>query len=165
MEGKMNFMRIGMGSDIHRMVSGRKLVLGGETIPFQKGLLGHSDADVLVHAICDALLGAACMGDIGNHFPDSDTAYKDCYSIDLLKQTGNLIRKEGFFIINLDSTIFAEAPKISPYYEKMKQNIANALQIEPTQVNIKSTTTEQLGFIGRGEGIGATCISLISRKM
>jgi len=158
-------MRVGMGSDIHRLVSGRKLVLGGETIPFKKGLLGHSDADVLVHAVCDALLGAACMGDIGNHFPDSDEAYKDCYSIDLLAETGNLIRKDGFHVINLDATIFAEAPKISPYYKKMKQNIAKALQIEPTQVNIKSTTTEQLGFVGTGEGIGAMCISLISRKI
>ena len=157
-------MRVGMGSDIHRLVSGRKLVLGGEVIPFEKGLLGHSDADVLIHAVCDALFGAACMGDIGSHFPDSDEAYKDCYSMDLLSETGSLIRKEGFDVINLDATIFAEAPKISPYYEKMKQNIAEALQIKPIQVNIKSTTTEQLGFVGTGEGIAAICISLISRR-
>jgi 2-C-methyl-D-erythritol 2,4-cyclodiphosphate synthase len=104
------------------------------------------------------------MGDIGNHFPDSDASFKDCYSIDLLKKTGNLIREEGFLIVNLDATVYAEAPRISPYYEKMKQNIAGALQIQPTQVNIKSTTAEQLGFVGKGEGIGAICISLISRK-
>lgn len=154
-------MRVGQGSDIHRLVPNRKLVLGGETIPFDQGLLGHSDADVLVHAACDALLGAAALGDIGVHFPDSDPAYKNVYSIDLLRQTGRLLREKGYGVLNLDATIFAQAPKLSPYYDKMKKNIADALQIDPDMVTIKSTTTEGLGFVGTGEGIAATCICLI----
>jgi len=154
-------MRIGFGSDVHRLVPDRKLVLGGETIPFSKGLLGHSDADVLVHAVCDALLGAAALGDIGIHFPDSDPAYKNIFSIQLLKKTSLMIGQKGFAVWNLDATIFAEAPRLSPHYEKMKKNIADALQIDPDMVNIKSTTTEGLGFTGIGEGIGAVCVCLI----
>jgi len=154
-------MRVGLGNDVHRLVPDRKLIVGGETIPFQKGLLGHSDADVLVHAICDSLLGAAGLGDIGVHFPDSDPAYKNIFSIELLEQTGRMIRQAGYTVVNLDATVFAEAPKLSPYYDKMKKNIAAALQIKPEMVNIKSTTTEGLGFVGTGEGMSAMCISLI----
>ena len=154
-------MRVGLGNDVHRLVPDRKLIVGGETIPFQKGLLGHSDADVLVHAICDSLLGAAGLGDIGVHFPDSDPAYKNIFSIELLEQTGRMIRQAGYTVVNLDATVFAEAPKLSPYYDKMKKNIATALQIKPEMVNIKSTTTEGLGFVGTGEGMSAMCISLI----
>jgi 2-C-methyl-D-erythritol 2,4-cyclodiphosphate synthase len=154
-------MRIGLGNDVHRLVPDRKLILGGETIPFHKGLLGHSDADVLVHAICDSLLGAAALGDIGMHFPDTDPAFKNIFSIELLKRTDLMIKQKGYTVLNLDATIFAEAPKLSPYYEKMKKNIADTLQIKPDMVNIKSTTTEGLGFVGVGEGMGAMCISLI----
>ena len=154
-------MRIGMGYDIHRLVSRRKLVLGGVTIPFEKGLLGHSDADVLVHAVCDALLGAACLGDIGCHFPDTAPEFKDIKSISLLERTCTMVRDGGFFIQNLDATIFAEAPKLSPYRELMRQNIARAINIALDRVNVKATTAEGLGMIGRGEGIGAMCVVLI----
>lgn len=154
-------MRIGLGNDVHRLVPDRKLILGGETIPFHKGLLGHSDADVLVHAICDSLLGAAALGDIGMHFPDTDPAFKNIFSIELLKRTDLMIKQKGYKILNLDVTVFAEAPKLSPYYEKMKKNISDILQIKLDMVNIKSTTTEGLGFVGIGEGMGAMCISLI----
>lgn len=154
-------MRIGLGSDVHRLVPDRKLILGGETIPFDKGLLGHSDADVLVHAICDSLLGAAALGDIGMHFPDRDPAFKNIYSIELLKKTGLMIQQKGYTVLNLDATIFAERPKLSPYYEKMKKNIADTLQIKLDMVNIKSTTTEGLGFVGTGEGMAAMCVALI----
>ena len=154
-------MRIGMGYDIHRLVLKRKLILGGVTIPFQKGLMGHSDADVLVHAVCDALLGAAGLGDIGLHFPDTESKYKDIYSINLLSRTYEIISKKGFSIINVDATVFAEAPKISPHREIMKQNIAQAIHVDPDCVNIKATTAEGLGMIGRGEGISAACIALI----
>jgi 2-C-methyl-D-erythritol 2,4-cyclodiphosphate synthase len=157
-------MRVGLGNDIHRLVPDRKLILGGETIPFPKGLLGHSDADVLVHAICDSLLGAAGLGDIGVHFPDTDPAYKNIFSIELLAKTGIMIKQNGYVVRNLDATIFAEAPKLSPFYEKMKKNIADALQINPDMVNIKSTTTEGLGFVGVGEGMEAMCISLIDQS-
>ena len=154
-------MRIGMGYDVHRLVEGRKLVLGGVTIPFEKGLLGHSDADVLVHAVCDALLGAAGLGDIGLHFPDTDPEYKDVASIKILAKTYELISNNGFTIMNLDSTIFADAPKLSPYRDAMQKNISRTIEIEQDRVNIKATTFEGLGMIGKGEGIGAMCIALI----
>ena len=154
-------MRIGIGYDVHRLIRGRKLVLGGVAIPFKKGLLGHSDADVLVHAVCDALLGAAGLGDIGLHFPDTDPEYKDVSSIKILAKTYKLVSGKKFKIMNLDSTIFAEAPKLSPYTEEMKKNIARTIEIEPECVNIKATTFEGLGMIGKGEGIGAMCVVLI----
>ena len=154
-------MRIGMGYDIHRLVKGRKLVMGGVTIPFEKGLLGHSDADVLVHAVCDALLGAAGLGDIGLHFPDTDSEYKDVASIKILAKTYELISGKGFSIMNLDSTIFADAPKLSPYRDAMQKNISRTIEIEQDRVNVKATTFEGLGMIGKGEGIGAMCVALI----
>ena len=154
-------MRIGIGYDVHRLVSGRKLVLGGVDIPFEKGLLGHSDADAVLHAICDALLGAAGLGDIGLHFPDTDPAFKGMDSMKLLAGTYEMLRERGFSVINTDTTIFAEAPKLSPYKEKMRENIAQALEIAADQVNIKVTTTEGLGMIGQGDGIGAMSVVLI----
>ncbi|MGE0085543.1 MAG: 2-C-methyl-D-erythritol 2,4-cyclodiphosphate synthase [Desulfococcaceae bacterium] len=157
-------MRIGLGYDIHQLVSGRKLVLGGVQIPFEKGLLGHSDADVLIHAVCDALLGAAGMGDIGQHFPDTDITYKDIDSKILLNRTCEMIRAKGFSIINLDTTIFAQAPKISPYRQQMSEVMAAAMGIEAGCVNIKATTTEGLGMIGAGEGIAAMCVALLGIK-
>ena len=154
-------MRIGMGYDLHRLVSGRKLVLGGVTIPFEKGLLGHSDADVLVHAVCDALLGAAGLGDLGFHFPDTDPELKDISSIKILAQTYQLVSGKGFAVINLDATIFADAPKLSLYKEEMQKNIARTIEIAPDCVNVKATTFEGLGMVGKGEGVGAMCIALI----
>lgn len=154
-------MRMGIGYDVHRMTRGRKLVLGGVTIPFEKGLLGHSDADVLIHAVCDALLGAAGLGDIGMHFPDTDPDYKDISSIKILAGTYELLRSKEFKIMNLDSTIFADAPKLCSYREEMQKNIARTIEIEPECVNIKATTFEGLGMIGKGEGIGAMCVVLI----
>jgi len=155
-------MRIGMGYDIHQLVEGRKLVLGGITIPFEKGLLGHSDADVLVHAICDALLGAAGLGDIGVHFPDTDPAFKNIYSIRLLALTRDMVSAKGFSVVNLDTTIFAQAPKISPYREQMRKCIADTLGIARDLVNIKATTTEGLGKIGAGQGIAAMCVAMLN---
>ncbi len=154
-------MRTGIGYDVHRLVAGRKLVLGGTVIPFEKGLLGHSDADVLVHAVCDALLGAAGLEDIGVHFPDTDPKYKDISSLTLLSQTKDMVRVKGFSIQNIDTIIFAEAPKIGPYRKHMQQNLATVLEIDPVSVNIKATTTEGLGTIGKGEGIGAMCVTLV----
>lgn len=154
-------MRMGIGYDVHRLVAGRKLVLGGVDIPFEKGLLGYSDADVLVHAVCDALLGAAGLGDIGLHFPDTDPEYKDISSLKILAKTYELVRKKNFKIMNLDSTIFADAPKFSPYRGAMQKNIARTIEIEPECVNIKATTFEGLGMIGKGEGIGAMCVVLL----
>ena len=148
-------MRIGTGYDVHRLVPGRKLVLGGVTIPNKLGLLGHSDADVLVHSLCDALLGAAGMGDIGIHFSDSDPEYKDIDSMKILFSVLEMISKKGFTIINIDSTIYAESPKISPYRDDIQKNIANTLKIDFDRVNIKATTTEGLGFTGRQEGMAA----------
>lgn len=153
--------RIGIGYDVHRLTANRKLVLGGVVIPFEKGLLGHSDADVLVHAVCDALLGASGLGDIGMHFPDTDPRYKDISSLKILAKTYELVSDKNFKIMNLDSTIFADAPKLSPYREAMKKNIARTIEIEPECVNIKATTFEGLGMIGKGEGIGAMCVVLI----
>ncbi len=154
-------MRVGTGYDVHRLVTGRKLVLGGETIPFEKGLLGHSDADVLIHALCDAILGAAGLGDIGMHFPDTDNTYKDIFSMTLLSRTCDLITQNGYSIVNIDATIFAEAPKLLPYREIMCKNIATCVKMDTSRVNIKATTTEGLGYIGRGEGIGAMCVVLL----
>ncbi len=154
-------MRIGSGYDIHRLVDGRKLILGGVEIAFEKGLLGHSDADVLLHAVCDALLGAAGLGDIGRHFPDTDPRYKDIDSMKLLRRTAGRVREAGYRILNADATIFAQAPRIAPYRDRMRANIARGLEIEADRVNIKATTTEGLGPMGRGEGIGAMCVVLI----
>lgn len=160
-EGKDANMRVGIGYDIHRLVIGRSLVLGGVSIAFEKGLLGHSDADVLVHAICDALLGAAGLGDIGTYFPDSDPQYKDISSLKLLSETCRLLTDEGFRIVNLDATVFAEAPGLAPHRQNMQTILAETMNIGPSAVNIKATTTEGLGVIGKGEGIGAMCIALI----
>ena len=145
-------MRTGIGYDVHRLVARRKLVLGGTEIPYEKGLMGHSDADVLVHAVCDALLGAAGLGDIGLHFPDTDPKYKDISSLTLLTQTSDMVRGKGFAIRNIDTIIFAEAPKIGPYRKSMQQNLAAAVNVEPGCVNIKATTTEGLGSSGKGRG-------------
>jgi 2-C-methyl-D-erythritol 2,4-cyclodiphosphate synthase len=154
-------MRIGHGYDVHRLVTGRALVLGGVTIPHAKGLLGHSDADVLIHAICDALLGAAGLGDIGRHFPDTDPRYKNADSRDLMRHVRGLLTQSGYSVHNLDATIIAQAPKLAPYIPQMVQNIAADLDVSATSVNIKATTTEGLGFTGREEGIAAHAVSLI----
>ena len=154
-------MRIGVGYDVHKLISGRPLILGGATIPFPKGLEGHSDADVLLHAICDALLGAAGAGDIGMHFPDTDPSFKDADSLKLLDATVDVIRTQGLGVSNLDATIFAEAPKLHHFREEMRRNIAQTIGIELSCVNIKATTTEGLGYIGRGEGIAAMCVVLL----
>ena len=156
-------MRIGIGYDVHRLVAGRKLVLGGVIIPFDKGLLGHSDADVLVHAVCDALLGAAGLGDIGLHFPDTDLKFKNISSLTLLAETNAMIRNKGFSIRNIDTIIFAEAPKISPFREEMQQNLAHTVEVDPGCINIKATTTEGLGIIGKWEGIGAMSVALLEQ--
>ncbi len=153
--------RIGLGYDVHRLVTGRKLVLGGETIPFEKGLLGHSDADVLVHAACDALLGAAGLGDIGDHFPDTDARYLDAYSIDLLTAVYQQVRRCGFVLANLDATVFAQAPRLSPYKSQMTVRMADCMSVERQRINIKATTTEGLGAIGKGDGIAAMCVVLL----
>ncbi len=155
-------MRIGMGYDIHRLIQGRDLVLGGVTIPFEKGLLGHSDADVLVHSMCDAILGAAGLGDIGLHFPDTDSKYKNIYSIELLVKTCKMIGRKGFSIINIDSTVFAELPKLSPFRERIQKNLAKNMEINPNRINVKATTTEGLGIIGKGKGIAAMSIVMIN---
>jgi 2-C-methyl-D-erythritol 2,4-cyclodiphosphate synthase len=157
-------MRVGTGYDVHRLVPGRKLILGGVEIPFKKGLLGHSDADVLLHAICDALLGAAGLADIGVHFPDTDAMYKDIGSLELLEQTRDKLSARGFSIQNLDATVFAEAPKISPYRAAMRACIAKTLHLSVEDVNIKATTTEGLGYIGKGEGVAAMCTVLILKR-
>jgi len=154
-------MRIGQGYDVHALVEGRKLVVGGVAIPFDKGLAGHSDADVLIHAACDALLGAAALGDIGRHFPDSDPKYRNADSRALLREVGRKIRDAGFSIANLDATIIAEAPKMALHIGAMVANLAADLEIRPDQVNVKAKTAERLGAIGRGEGIAAEVIALL----
>ena len=154
-------MRIGQGFDVHALVTGRALIIGGVTIPFEKGLDGHSDADVLLHAVCDALLGAAALGDIGRHFPDTDSRYKGADSRALLREVAKLLDDGGFQVINLDSTIIAQAPRMSPHIPAMVANIAADLGIEPGRINIKAKTTERLGFTGRGEGIAAEAIALV----
>lgn len=156
-------MRIGFGYDIHRLVKDRELILGGVAIPFEKGLIGHSDADVLTHAICDALLGAAGEGDIGCHFPDSEPAFKDVSSIYLLSQSYEIIRGKGFSVVNIDATIMAEAPMLQPYRAAMQQNIAATLENVIERVNVKATTMEGLGMIGRGEGMAAMSVALITK--
>lgn len=156
-------MRIGHGYDVHRLVSGRRLIIGGVDIPFEKGLLGHSDADVLLHAIADALLGAAGLRDIGHMFPDSDPAYKGISSIILLKRVGEAIADAGFYVEYIDSTLLAQAPKMSPHLEKMRENIAAALDITTEKINIKATTEEGLGFTGSGEGIAAHAVCLLGK--
>lgn len=153
-------MRIGMGYDMHRLVSGRRLILGGVEIPYEKGLLGHSDADVLTHAACDALLGAAGLGDIGQHFPDTDLTWAEIESLKLLDRVRAMIA-DNWIIANLDATVIAQAPKIGPYRETMRSRLAAVLGMDPTQINIKATTTEGLGAVGRGEGIAAQCIVLL----
>ncbi len=157
-------MRIGSGYDVHKLVKGRKFILGGVEIPFALGLLGHSDADVLVHAIMDALLGAAALGDIGRHFPDSAIEYKDADSIQLLSEVLCLLSERGYCIINIDATIIAQKPKLAPYLSEMCKNIATTLELNEDQVNIKATTEEGLGFTGAGDGIAATAVCLIENK-
>ena len=157
-------MRDGIGYDVHRLVEGRDLILGGVCIPYEKGLLGHSDADVLLHAISDALLGAAALGDIGKHFPDTDPAYKDADSLKLLALVGKKIEGAGYQVVNIDSIIMAEKPKMSPHIETMRLNIARALQLDLDVVEVKATTTERLGFVGEGLGIAAQCVVLIEEK-
>ena len=156
-------MRIGMGYDVHKLVEGRDLIMGGVQIPYEKGLLGHSDADVLLHAIMDALLGAAALGDIGKHFPDTDPAYKGISSIKLMEHVGNLLDEHGYVIENIDATIIAQRPKMRPHIDQMRENIAKALGIEKDQVNVKATTEEGLGFTGSGEGISSQAICLLQK--
>lgn len=155
-------MRIGMGYDVHRLVEGRDLIMGGVKIPYEKGLLGHSDADVLLHAISDALLGAAALGDIGKHFPDKEPAYKGISSLLLLEKVAELLEEKGYLIENIDATIIAQAPKMRPHIDAMRENIAGALHISPEQVNVKATTEEGLGFTGSGEGISSQAICLLT---
>lgn len=151
-------MRVGIGYDVHKLVEGRKLILGGVSIPHPLGLLGHSDADVLVHAIMDALLGAAGLGDIGRHFPDTDRCYSGVSSLELLSSVMGMLERDGFAVVNIDSTIVAEQPKLAAYIDKMTDNVAAKLNIEKSCVNIKATTTETLGFTGRGEGVAAMAV-------
>jgi 2-C-methyl-D-erythritol 2,4-cyclodiphosphate synthase len=156
-------MRIGHGFDVHQLVKGRSLVIGGVTITFDRGLAGHSDADVLLHAVMDALLGAATLGDIGRHFPPSDPAFEDADSCELLRQVGALIRQAGFGrIVNIDATIMAECPPMAPHIPEMRKKISDVLNIDLSQVNVKATTTEKLGFVGREEGIAASAVCIIS---
>ena len=155
-------MRVGTGYDVHRLVEGRKLILGGVDIPYEKGLDGHSDADVLLHAIMDALLGAAALGDIGRHFPDTDEAYRGISSIELLKRVRDLVAGQMLFVVNIDATIIAQAPKLRPFIDEMEKNIAGALEIDLNQINVKATTEEHLGFTGEGLGISAQAICSLS---
>lgn len=157
-------IRVGYGYDVHRLVEGRKLILGGVEIPFEKGLLGHSDADALLHAITDALFGAAAMGDIGSHFPDTDPQYQGADSLLLLKECGKLLKQAGWQVENIDSTIVAQRPKLLPYVPQMRNNIACALDLEIEQVSIKGKTEEGLGFTGTGEGMAAHAVCLISKN-
>ena len=154
-------MRIGTGYDVHKLVEGRKLILGGVEIPYEKGLLGHSDADVLLHAIMDALLGAAALGDIGKFFPDTDEQYRGASSVRLMERVREILEESGFSICNVDATIIAQAPKMRPYIDEMRQNIADALGIGIRHVSVKATTEETLGFTGRGEGISVQAAALI----
>ena len=156
-------MRIGMGYDVHCLTEDRKLILGGVDIPYEKGLLGHSDADVLLHAIMDALLGAAALGDIGKHFPDTDPAYKGISSVELLKHVGGLLDEHGYKIGNIDATIIAQRPKMAPHIQAMRENTAKALNIDVDQINIKATTEEGLGFTGEGLGIASNAICMIEK--
>ena len=156
-------MRIGHGYDVHRFAENRKMFIGGVEIPYEQGLLGHSDADVLLHAVCDAILGAAALGDIGRHFPDSDPAFKGIDSKLLLGHTVKLLREKGYKIVNIDSTVVAQAPKLAPYIEEMKKTIAAICEVDPNSVNVKATTEEKLGFTGALQGIAAHAVCLIDR--
>lgn len=156
-------MRIGTGYDVHRLVAGRKLMIGGIDIPFEKGLFGHSDADVLLHAICDAMLGAAGLGDIGRHFPDTAPIYKDISSLMLLEEVRRLLAEAGFRVNNVDATIVAERPKMAPHIPAMVMNIAEAVKVDRSAINVKATTTEGLGFAGRGEGVAAYAVASIRK--
>lgn len=158
-------MRVGTGYDVHRLVEGRKLIIGGVTIPYEAGLMGHSDADVLVHAIMDALLGAAALGDIGKHFPDTDPRYEGASSIKLLERVGELLEESQYVIENIDATIIAQRPKMLPHIENMKKNVAEALKLSMDQINIKATTEEGLGFTGNGEGISSQAICALEKIM
>jgi 2-C-methyl-D-erythritol 2,4-cyclodiphosphate synthase len=155
-------MRIGQGFDVHALVAGRKLIMGGVHVPYDRGLEGHSDADVLLHAICDALLGAAALGDIGKHFPDTDPGYKDADSRVLLRAVGRKVAEAGYTVGNIDATIIAQAPRMAPHIPKMVLNILADLDMKPGSVNVKATTTERLGFTGRGEGIAAQAVVLLA---
>ena len=157
-------MRIGHGYDVHRLVEGRKLILGGVEIPFEKGLLGHSDADVLLHALMDALLGAAALGDIGLHFPDSDPAYAGADSLQLLRRVAALLAQRGYRVVNLDCTVLAQRPKLAPFIPIMRSKTAEALGVEPDQISVKATTEEGLGFTGSGEGISAHAVVLLEES-
>lgn len=156
-------MRVGLGYDVHKLVEGRDLILGGVKIPYEKGLLGHSDADVMIHAVMDALLGAAALGDIGKHFPDTDERYKGISSMELLKHVGELLEEHLYIIENIDATIIAQRPKMAPHIQKMRENIAQVLGMEVDQVSVKATTEEGLGFTGTGEGISAQAICAIEK--
>lgn len=158
-------IRVGQGFDVHQLVEGRPCIIGGVTIPYEKGLLGHSDADVLLHAITDAILGALGLGDIGKHFPDTDAAFKDADSLKLLEQVWKLVRERGYKLGNIDSTIIAQRPKMQPFIPQMAEIIAKALEADVSQVNVKATTTEQLGFTGRGEGIAAQSVVCLIKDM
>ena len=164
-KGRKTGMRIGMGYDVHRLTQGRPLIMGGVEIPYEKGLLGHSDAGVLLHAVMDALLGAAALGDIGKHFPDTDPAYRGISSMELLKHVGKLLEDGCFLVENIDATIIAQAPKMRPHIDRMRRNIADALKIDISQVNVKATTEGGLGFTGSGEGISAQAICLLASPM
>ena len=155
-------MRIGFGYDVHKLVEGRKLILGGVQIPYTLGLLGHSDADVMLHSVMDALLGAAALGDIGKHFPDTDPAFKGIDSMLLLNKVYSFLKESGYKVNNIDVTIAAQAPKLSPFIEAMRENLAKALEVENSQINVKATTTEHLGFEGRCEGISSYCVCTIT---
>ena len=157
-------LRVGIGYDVHKLVDSRKLMLGGVHIPFEKGLLGHSDADVLIHSIMDSLLGALAKGDIGKHFPDTDSNYKNANSMELLVEINNIVKSEGYSIVNIDSVIVAQKPKLTPYIEDMVKNIASNLNISENQVNVKATTEEGLGFTGSGDGISAKAVVLIEKS-
>lgn len=157
-------MRVGMGYDVHKLTEGRDLILGGVKIPWEKGLLGHSDADVLIHAVMDALLGAAALGDIGKHFPDTDPAYKGISSVTLLSHVMELLNSRGFSVGNVDAVIIAQKPKMAPYIAQMKHNLAKAMGVEESRVNIKATTEEGLGFTGRGEGIASQAVCLLNEQ-
>lgn len=159
----MSNLRIGHGYDVHKLTENRRLIIGGVDVPYEKGLLGHSDADVLLHAISDALLGAAALGDVGKHFPDTDIAYKNADSLILLSKVGEILKSAGYKPSNVDSTVIAQAPKLAPHIPAMRQNIAKALDIELDAVSVKATTEERLGFSGRGEGIAAHAVCIIEK--
>ena len=159
----MSKLRIGHGYDVHKLVEGRRLILGGVDIPYEKGLLGHSDADVLLHAISDSLLGAAALGDIGKHFPDTDVAYKNADSLVLLSRVNEIIISAGSKVSNVDATVIAQAPKLAMHIEQMRKNIAKALSVELCDISVKATTEEKLGFTGRGEGISAHAVCIIEK--